>query len=988
MADQTPRVPPAYAVIQQQLIDARDRLDRAVTRLTRMHEFNARALRLQTPETFPALVAEAVVDIFEVEFGIFWHLDDDGQRLAPAGTFGLPAGYAADPAPAGLGLADLPDWPNNRACRIDAQTGQRLAPGLPVGQAIGARCADSDGRTIALVVAGTTTHRSGIYEAFDPEMSEVFGLFAQQLAAHLENRRSRAVIENQMEAILVSGERLNLALQGANDGLWDWNLESNEVYYSPRWKAMLGYRPEELPDSFETWTRLVDPAMYQPTLDRVADYLEGRSDKLEVEFRMRHKNGHWVDVLSRATLAVDAGGRPLVPRRLVGTHFDLTERKRQEAETLAAKTQLQATLDAIPDVLWEVGQDGRLYGYHAHRGDLLPVGLDHALGKPLAEFLPAEVVECQMAALREADEKGFSKGREYALQVGDQQLWFELAVSRKPAAAGEIPRFMILARDVTERRRLEDERWLARTVIEKSRIALEINGPDGRVHYANDFACRAIGYPRETLAGMHVWEFDPDFSAAQWAVWWQTLKEKGVDEFETRHRRRDGHIFPVHVTANYIAHRGKEYSFAVVHDISDQKKAEAELHQHRHHLEELVFSRTAELAEAKDAAEAANRAKSTFLANMSHEIRTPMNAIIGLTHLLQKQIDEPKANRQLLQVSDAAHHLLDIINDVLDISKIEADRITLEHNDFAVPAVIDRALAMVQERAAAKGLTLSREIAADLPVNLRGDPLRLGQVLLNLLSNAVKFSERGRVTVRARLVEADNHSVLLGIDVADQGIGLNDDELARLFRPFSQADESTTRKYGGTGLGLYISRRLARLMGGDLTVRSEVGVGSVFALTVRLRRADGEASAAAGNAGDTRPEEALARRHGGKRILLAEDDRINQEVARELLGSTGLCLDIVGDGQAAADRAAKGSYDLILLDIQMPVLDGLAAARLIRAHPGGAATPILALTANVFDEDRDLCLAAGMNDHIRKPIEPDELYATLLRWLDAATTTP
>ena len=391
----------------------------------------------------------------------------------------------------------------------------------------------------------------------------------------------------------------------------------------------------------------------------------------------------------------------------------------------------------------------------------------------------------------------------------------------------------------------------------------------------------------------------------------------------------------------------------------------------------------AALQASRDEAQRANAAKSEFLSRTSHELRTPLHGIMGMTAMARRRMTDEKGLEQLDKAKAAADHLLSVINDVLDISKIEAGRLQLRKIGFSPAQVLENVVNLVGHKAAEKGLQLTIDCSPGIPdLRLRGDPLRLGQILLNFAGNAVKFTESGTVTIRIRHTEALAGRIKLRFEVEDSGIGVSPEDSKRLFVAFEQADGSMTRIVGGTGLGLAISRKLTELMGGEIGFESRATGGSRFWFTASFDPAPDHAQDTSAVADIEAAEACLRSRHSGARLLLAEDEPVGREIALDLLRSVGLRVEAAEDGEVALRQAQNQAYDLILMDMQMPNLNGVDATRAIRADSRNTTTPILAMTANVFESDRRLCLDAGMNDHIGKPVEPALLYRTVLRLLD------
>ncbi|WP_341890621.1 response regulator [Variovorax sp. YR752] len=692
-----------------------------------------------------------------------------------------------------------------------------------------------------------------------------------------------------------------------------------------------------------------------------------------------------------------------------------------------------------------------------------------------------------------------------------------------------------------------------RTVLENVGSGIISVAPDGVVSTFNRAAERLTGYSAAEVVGKmtpQAWH-DPQEVARRARELSAELGEPvaaGMETFFARARRnlpeagewsfirKDGSRLPVHLTVTAKRSDTNEIMgfIGLVSDLTERKQAEAAQRRYQDELERTVQQRTAELQQARDAAEAANSAKSSFLANMSHEIRTPMNAILGMSALALQGELAPQQRNYVHKAHAAAQSLLGIINDILDFSKIEAGRLEVESIPFSLDESMENLVSVLGMRAEQAGLELLLDMPARLPTALIGDPTRLGQILLNLGNNAVKFTPQGEVTLVLRVLSCDSASAQLLFEVRDTGIGMSAEVQQRLFQPFSQADASTSRRYGGTGLGLAISQHLVRLMGGELKVDSAPGRGSRFSFALRfglqtdapapappecraqaLRgtrvlvvddnaaardlltasctalglRADAAASAeealkrvAQADALDApyqlllldsgmpgmdetalmaavgqreapsaaipvilmatalsreatlqrlseremAPAALLAKpvtpssfvdachaalgtafavsehadlpepvvpadpRAGlrGARILLVEDNEINQEVALAVLGSAGIEVSVAGNGREALDLLGQHDFDAVLMDCQMPVMDGYEATRALRRMPIRRSLPVIAMTANAMVGDRDAAIAAGMNDHVAKPINVDEMFATLARWVSADSRRP
>ncbi|MBS1209418.1 MAG: hypothetical protein H6R19_1816 [Proteobacteria bacterium] len=707
----------------------------------------------------------------------------------------------------------------------------------------------------------------------------------------------------------------------------------------------------------------------------------GRTGRFHGELRCIHADGHVFTVDIDSTIFTDTKGVVHSINRM----YDISQRKQAEEAVRISEARLRRAELASLSGNWEFNLDTRkvitsggaskLCGVAQHEFDLDTI---------------RQLVLPEYQTLLDTAYKGLIEGNQP----------YDIEIKMRTADSGEIRDIRSIAhldeekntlfgiiRDITEQKRAEEALRLSeeryRTTFQTSLDFINItNLNDGRYIDINQAFLDLTGYSRDEIIGktsieLGIW-VDPE--DRQRLV--KDLQEKArCLNLEARYRKKNGQCNWGLMSASLMNVNGVQAVLSITRDITDIKTTQLELEQHRHHLEELVQIRTAELAEAKLAAESANQEKSVFLANMSHEIRTPMNAILGMANLLQRGGVTPVQAERLDKINMASKHLLSIIDDILDISKIEAGKLVIEEGSVSIACLLENVHSILSERAQAKGLQLNVE-ADHFQFRLRGDPTRLQQALLNYATNAIKFTNEGSVTLRARLLEENDRAVQVRFEVQDTGIGIPPEALPRLFKAFEQADKSTTRKYGGTGLGLAITRRLAELMGGEVGVESLPGEGSTFWFRVSLDKTEEQAENAAPAISTTNAEAAIRERHAGTRILLVDDEPMNLMVTQYLLEEPGLAVDTAEDGLQAIARAQDTPYALILMDMQMPNMNGMETTQRIRELPAYRDIPILAMTANAFAEDKLRCLAAGMNDFIVKPVAPDKIFATLLAWLE------
>lgn len=786
----------------------------------------------------------------------------------------------------------------------------------------------------------------------------------------------RRAAEQQRE---LERQRFQTILRAASDGIHILDGDGLMVEANDAFLRMLGY------DRSAIGKQHVYDWDAQDSWEVIRERNEALIDSIEANvFETRHKriDGNIIDVEISAC-GLDIAGEKFV----YAASRDITERKHTQLALQQSETRLANVLGAMEEGIWDwdVIRDTTYLSplYYAmtgyQEGEVTP---DYAFYQRLVHEDDWPAVEEEVKACLEGRIAVSEVEYRMRTKSGDVRWIKGRGKVIERSEDGKPVRMLGAISDVTARKQVELELAEYRANLEDkiakktgelldTQFAMDAVGigihwvseVTGRFVYVNRQAAEMAGYSVEEMLQLGPPDVDAELDQQTFLQLLQRVRKSGQMQLEVVVKHRDGHTFPAEVIMYYLANNqpGEGRFISFITDTTARKSAEQALR------------------DAKGAAEMANIAKSAFLANMSHEIRTPLNAITGMAHLVRRGGLTRIQNEQMQKLEAASAHLLEIINAVLELSKIEAGKFSLDESPVQVGKIVADVAAMLSHKAQEKGLTLDFNVAP-IQAALVGDPTRIEQALINYASNALKFTDHGHVMLRVRPENETAEHVLLRFEVEDTGIGVVPEAVGRLFSAFEQADNSTTRKYGGTGLGLAITKKLAELMGGAAGCESKPGVGSTFWFTVQLRKAF-----ATDQATQEQPQVAaesmLQRDYTGARILLAEDEPVNSEIMHMLLSDVGLVVDVAADGKEAVAKATVQHYALILMDMQMPVLDGLNATRQIRKIEKYRDIPILALTANAFAEDKQRCLDAGMNDFITKPFKPEHLYAVLFGWL-------
>ncbi len=794
------------------------------------------------------------------------------------------------------------------------------------------------------------------------------------------------------DSLAYQHQRLQQIIRATGVGTWEWNVQTGEVILGPNWAAMLGYSLAELaPIGLDTWERLTHPDDLKQAYEAIERHWLRHTEDYECEMRMRCKSGHWLWIQARGqVISRTADGEPLW---MVGTHADITVRKNTEIALYESRAMYQQLVEKQPDLICWFKPDTTLTFVNSAYAEFFATTPEQLLGQRFINFLnPKDQLEAReyLASFTPAQA---AQQSEHVTRRADGverwHLWRDFAFFDDQE---QLLSFQSFGTDITDRKQaemaLQYKETQLRNILSSVVDAILTIDAHCTILSVNAATERMFGYSAQELIGANVALIMPNQMGHQHDHFVQRYLSGGDAKIigigrEVQGRHRDGSCFPAELAISEFEMQDQRFFTGIIRDISEHKHYEAEL------------------IRAREAAEAANQAKSAFLAAMSHEIRTPMNGVIGLVDLLRRSPLSTDQQTMLATIKDSAFSLLGIIDEILDFSKIEADKLTLERTAVSLAQIVEGVGDTLQPLAMRKQLVLHYEYDPALPAWVYADSVRLRQILFNLTGNAVKFthsepSRSGWVRLRARCRHVDTQWCRVHFQISDNGIGIASDKLSQLFQPFSQAESSTTRRFGGTGLGLSICSRLVAMMGGRITVTSQLGEGSTFEFELEFERAAAPPSDEVlpvahhlAEWGAQAPSVDVAR-STGQLILVAEDNETNQTVIRYQLHTLGYAVEMAQDGLQALERLRTGQYALLLTDYHMPSLDGLALIAAVREMERYSTQhlPIVMLTANAIKGEAEQFLSAGADEVLTKPVVLDDMQRVLRRWMPVPLPQP
>jgi len=767
-------------------------------------------------------------------------------------------------------------------------------------------------------------------------------------------------------------QRVQAVLDDTTDGMWEWDIATGDVYYSPRWEELFGYREGSAARSLDTLLALVHPGDFDDMSAEIHRYLKREIPSFCCEYRMFKLDGTPMWIQHRATVFLDEDGKPL---QIVGFVIDKTARQQATESMRLSERSLKIIVENTPGIIYwaDIEWTPKLI----NSGQGLCGYTNEELTQEAGGWLPLVIQDDRERIQREWElliQAPASLVQTYRiLDKSGKARWVE---DRKASFFSREGRFLYIEgviSDVHERKSAESDLRRTKEMLEQTNQMARVGGWE--LDFRNDRLLWS-----EVTKEIH--EVPPDYEPELETAINFYKEGENREKISEMLRRAIEDGVPWDVELQLVTQMGREIwvraigqadfvsgtcvrCYGTFQDIDLRKKNEEDL------------------ARARQLAELANQAKTDFLANMSHEIRTPMNAVLGLVELVRKTELSPLQEDYVSKLFSSSRALLAILNDVLDLSKIEANQLLLDPRGYAVCEIDDRVSSLFGDLALQKDLQLNFTVSDQVPKMILGDVDRVAQVLNNLVGNAIKFTEQGRVDVAIDVAEHLEDNLLLRFSVSDTGIGIPESHIQDVFKAFVQGDASRSRRFGGTGLGLSICKRLVELMGGSIKVESELGAGSVFVFTIRCRALnDNDHPLSKHRFAGQSTSSTEASRIEGARILLVEDNDVNRLVACAFIERAGCAVETANNGSEAIDRVREAPYDAVLMDIQMPDMNGYEATRRIHALPGLERLPVIAVTASAMEADRQACRDAGMVDFLSKPVDSDRLIEVLRACLE------